>query len=142
MSFQTINNPPSSHTTLSEIKNLKKLNSSNFLSWQRSIVASLGMRNLEHLLDLNKPNDEYPKQKQTVFYFIVGHLDAENYDKFVSKDSKDPSKLWCSIKEHYSSTPTENVASHIVKLFRIKFPSSSSGLSESISLFSSTLNLL
>ncbi|MBW0526256.1 hypothetical protein O181_065971 [Austropuccinia psidii MF-1] len=100
------------------------------------------MRNLEHLLNPGKPDNDDQKQKQTVFYFIVGHLDAENYDKFVSEDSKDPSKLWCSIKEHYASTSAENVASHIGKRFSIKFPSSSSGLSESISLFRSTLKLL
>ncbi|MBW0527467.1 hypothetical protein O181_067182 [Austropuccinia psidii MF-1] len=137
-----MNNSPSSYTTLSEIKNLEKLNSLNFISWKRSIVASLGMRNLEHLSDPGKPNDEDPKQKQTVFYFIIGHLDSENYDKFVSNDSKDPSKLWCSIKGNYDSTSAENVSSHFGNLFSIKFPSSSSGLSESITLFPFTLKLL
>ncbi|MBW0531432.1 hypothetical protein O181_071147 [Austropuccinia psidii MF-1] len=137
-----MNDSSNSYTTLSEIKNLEKINSSNFISWQRSVIASLGMRNLEHLLNPGKINNEDPKQKQTVFYFIVGHLDSENYDKFVSEDSKDPSKLWCSIKEHYASTSAENVASHLGKLLSIKFSSSSSGLSESISLFRSTLKLL
>ncbi|MBW0540349.1 hypothetical protein O181_080064 [Austropuccinia psidii MF-1] len=137
-----MNDSSNSYTTLSEIKNLEKLNSSNFISWQRSIIASLGMRNLEHLLIPGKPDNDNPKQKQTVFYFIVGHLDAENYNTFVSKDRKDPSKLWCSIKEHYASTSAENVASHLGKLFSIKFPSSSSALSETISLFHSTLKLL
>ncbi|MBW0487718.1 hypothetical protein O181_027433 [Austropuccinia psidii MF-1] len=137
-----MNDSPNSYTTLSEIKNLEKLNSLNFISWKRSIVASLGIRKLEHLLNPGKPDNEDLKQKQTVFYFIAGHLAAENYDKFVSKDSKDPSKLWCSIKEHYASTSAENVASHLGKTFSIKSPSSSSGLSESISLFHSTSKLL
>ncbi|MBW0543090.1 hypothetical protein O181_082805 [Austropuccinia psidii MF-1] len=137
-----MNDSSNSYTTLLEIKNLEKLNSSNFISWQRSIIASLGMRNLENLLNPGKPDNNNPKQKQTVFYFIVGHLDAENYDIFVSEDSKDPSKLWCSIKEHYASSSAENVASYLGKLFSIKFPSSSSRLSESISLFHSTLKLL
>ncbi|MBW0536835.1 hypothetical protein O181_076550 [Austropuccinia psidii MF-1] len=141
-SFCNMNDSPKSYTTLSQIKNLEKLNSSNFISWKRSIVASLGMRNLEHLLNPGKPDNEDLKHKQIVFYFIVGHLDAENYDKFISEYSKDPSKLWCSIKEHYSSTSAENVASHLGKPFSIKFPSSSSGLSESSSLFCSTLKLL
>ncbi|MBW0582485.1 hypothetical protein O181_122200 [Austropuccinia psidii MF-1] len=137
-----MNYSSNSYTTPSEIKNLEKLNSLNFISWQRSIVASLGMRNLEHLLNPGKPDNNDPKQKQTVFYFIVEHLDAENYNKCLSEDSKDPSKLWCSIKEHYASTSAENVASHLGKHFSIKFPSSSLGLSESISLFCSTLKLL
>ncbi|MBW0524371.1 hypothetical protein O181_064086 [Austropuccinia psidii MF-1] len=77
-----------------------------------------------------------------VYYFIVGHLNEENYDKFVSEDENDPVMLWKNIKDYYASSSAENIASNFGKLFSIKFPSSSSSLSESISLFCSTLKLL
>ncbi|MBW0575048.1 hypothetical protein O181_114763 [Austropuccinia psidii MF-1] len=107
-----------------------------------ALLLSHRLTNLENRLDPCKPNDEDPKQKQTILYFIIGHLDAENYNKFVSEDGKDPSKLWYSITEHHASTSVENVASHFSKIFSIIFPSSSSGISESITLFFSTLKLL
>ncbi|MBW0461123.1 hypothetical protein O181_000838 [Austropuccinia psidii MF-1] len=77
-----------------------------------------------------------------VYYFIVRHLDDEKYDKFLSKDENEPVTLWKNIKDNYASSSSENIASSFGKLFSIKFPSSSSSLSESISLFRSTLKLL
>ncbi|MBW0461309.1 hypothetical protein O181_001024 [Austropuccinia psidii MF-1] len=56
----------------------------------------------------------YLKKKETVYYFL----------------------------EHYASLSGEKIASHFGKLFSIKFPPSSSGLSEAISSFRSTLKLL
>ncbi|MBW0491889.1 hypothetical protein O181_031604 [Austropuccinia psidii MF-1] len=106
-------NPTDSSVTLTEIKNLEKLTTSNFVTWQRGIVSSL-----------------------------VGHLDDENYDQFVSEDENDPVTLWKNIKDYHASSSAENKASNFGKLFRTKFPSSSSSLSESISLSHSTLKIL
>ncbi|MBW0524306.1 hypothetical protein O181_064021 [Austropuccinia psidii MF-1] len=132
--------------TLSEVKNIDKLSSTNYFSGQRCMVASLGMRNLEGLLEKDslKENDDesIKRQRQIVYYFIIGHLDAENYDKFAVDENRDPASLWNSIKEHYASTSAENIATHFGKLFSIKFPSSFAGLSEAISSFRSTLKLL
>ncbi|MBW0580062.1 hypothetical protein O181_119777 [Austropuccinia psidii MF-1] len=140
---ESLNQPISS---LSDIQGLEKLNSSNFFTWQRGIVSSLGMRNLRDML-LEPPNTikidpVYLKKKEMVYYFIVGHLDDENYDKFVSDKDEEPYQLWNSIKEHYASSSGENIASHFGKLFSIKFPPSSSALSEAIASFCSTLKLL
>ncbi|MBW0501424.1 hypothetical protein O181_041139, partial [Austropuccinia psidii MF-1] len=133
-------------TSLFKVKNIEKLNGNNFLSWQRSMIATLGMRNLESFLEETTIEDKedggIKRQHQTVYYFIIGHLDSENYNKFVVDEDKHPGRLWKTIKEHYASTSAENVATHFGKLFRIKFPSSSSGLSEAISSFHSTLKLL
>ncbi|MBW0463410.1 hypothetical protein O181_003125 [Austropuccinia psidii MF-1] len=132
--------------TLSDIKNIDKLGSTNYFSWKRSVVAALGMRNLEGLLEKDSlkenDNENIKRQRQIVYYFIIGHLDAENYDKFVVDEDKDPASLWYTIKEHYASTSAENIATHFAKLFSIKFPSSCTGLSEAISSFRSTLKLL
>ncbi|MBW0475229.1 hypothetical protein O181_014944 [Austropuccinia psidii MF-1] len=104
------------------------------------------MRNLRDMLieppSTIKANANYLKKKEMVYYFIVGHLDYENYYKFVSNEDEEPYKLWNTIKEHYSSSSVENIASHFGKLFSIKFPPSFSGLSEAISSFCSTLKLL
>ncbi|MBW0488152.1 hypothetical protein O181_027867, partial [Austropuccinia psidii MF-1] len=133
-------------TSLFKVKNVEKLNSNNFLSWQRSMVATLGIRSLESFLEetvIEKKEDSgIKRQCQTVYYFIIGHLDSENYDKFVVDEDKHPGRFWRTIKEHYASTSAENIATHFGKLFSIKFPSSSSGLSEAISSFCSTLKLL
>ncbi|MBW0527946.1 hypothetical protein O181_067661 [Austropuccinia psidii MF-1] len=133
-------------TSLFEVKNIEKLNGNNFLPWQRSMIATPGMRNLEGFLEEttieDKEDSGIKRQRQTVYYFIVGHLDSENYDKFVVDEDKHPGRLWRTIKEHYASTSAENIATHFGKLFSIKFPSSSSGLSEAISSFRSTLKLL
>ncbi|MBW0474953.1 hypothetical protein O181_014668 [Austropuccinia psidii MF-1] len=51
------------------------------------------------------------KQSEMVYYFIVGHLDDENYDKFVSEDENDPVTLWKNIKDYYASSSAENIAS-------------------------------
>ncbi|MBW0540382.1 hypothetical protein O181_080097 [Austropuccinia psidii MF-1] len=137
-------NPPIS--SLSDIRGLEKSNSSNFFTWQRGIISSLGMRNLRDMLieppSTIKTDPNYHKRKEMVYYFIVGHLDDENYDKFVSNGNEEPYKLWNTIKEHYASSSGENIASHFGKLFSIKFPPSSSGLSEAISSSRSTLKLL
>ncbi|MBW0561768.1 hypothetical protein O181_101483 [Austropuccinia psidii MF-1] len=110
------------------------------------MVATLGMRNLESFLEETvieeKEDSAINRQRQTVYYFIIGHLDSENYDKFVVDEDKHPGRLWRTIKEHYASTSAENISTHFGKLFSIKFPSSSSGLSEAISSFRSTLKLL
>ncbi|MBW0529121.1 hypothetical protein O181_068836 [Austropuccinia psidii MF-1] len=134
--------------TLSDVRGLEKLNSSNFFTWQRGIISSLGMRNLRDML-IKLPDDSaiktdptYLKKQEMVYYFIIGHLDDENYDKFVSEEGKEPAKLWDAIKEHYASSSGENIASHFGKLFSIKFPPSSAPLSEAISSFRSTLKLL
>ncbi|MBW0571599.1 hypothetical protein O181_111314 [Austropuccinia psidii MF-1] len=133
-------------TSLFEVKNIEKLNSNNFLSWQQSMVATLGMRSLESFLEETvieeKEDSGIKRQRQTVYYFLIGHLDSENYDKFVVDEDKNPERLWRNIKEHYASTSAENIGTHFGKLFNIKFPSSSSGLSEAISSFRSTLKLL
>ncbi|MBW0489426.1 hypothetical protein O181_029141 [Austropuccinia psidii MF-1] len=104
------------------------------------------MRNLKGILyeDSSTVKSDPIKlnQSKMVYYFIVGHLNDKNYDKFVSKDENDPVTLWKNIKDHYASSSAENLASNFGKLFSIKFPSSSSSLSESISLFGSTLRLL
>ncbi|MBW0554559.1 hypothetical protein O181_094274 [Austropuccinia psidii MF-1] len=140
---ETLNPPISS---LSDIQGLEKLNSSNFFTWQRGIISSLGMRNLRDMLieppSTTKTNPNYLKKKEMVYYFLVGHLDDENYDKFVSYEDEEPYKLWNTIKEHYASSSGENIASHFGKLFGIKFPPSFSGLSEAISSFCSTLKIL
>ncbi|MBW0593040.1 hypothetical protein O181_132755 [Austropuccinia psidii MF-1] len=73
---------------------------------------------------------------------IVGHLDDQNYDRFLSEDENDPLVLWKKIKDYYGSSSAENITSNFGKLFSIKFPSSSSSLSASISLFCSTLEIL
>ncbi|MBW0481433.1 hypothetical protein O181_021148 [Austropuccinia psidii MF-1] len=141
-----MSNSTDSSVTLTEIKNLEKLSTSNFVSWQRGIVSSLGMRNLKGILyedsSTLKTDPIKLKQSKMVYYFIVGHLDDENYDKFVSKNENDPVTLWKNIKDYYASLSAENIASNFGKLFSIKFPSSSSSLSESISSFRSTLKLL
>ncbi|MBW0482971.1 hypothetical protein O181_022686 [Austropuccinia psidii MF-1] len=103
------------------------------------------MRNLRDML-LEPPNaikidPVYLKKKEMVYYFIVGHLDDENYDKFVSDKDEEPYQLWNNIKEHYASSSSENIASQFGKLFSIKFPPSSSALSEAIASFRSTLKL-
>ncbi|MBW0476520.1 hypothetical protein O181_016235 [Austropuccinia psidii MF-1] len=105
------------------------------------MVATLGMRNLESFLE-EKEDSGIKRKFKTVYYFIIGHLDSENYDKFVVDEDKHPGRLWRTIKEHYASTSAENIATHFGKLFSIKFPSSSLGLSEAISSFCSTLKLL
>ncbi|MBW0500488.1 hypothetical protein O181_040203 [Austropuccinia psidii MF-1] len=132
-------------SSLSDIQGLEKLNSSNFFSWQWGIISSLGMRNLRDILieppNSIKINPIYLKKKEMVYYFIVGHLDNENYNKFVSDEDEEPHNLWNNIKEHYASSSGENIASHFGKRFSIKFPPSSSGLSEAISSFCSTLKL-
>ncbi|MBW0481431.1 hypothetical protein O181_021146 [Austropuccinia psidii MF-1] len=137
-------NPPIS--SLSDIQGLEKLNSSNFFTWQRGIVSSLGTRNLRDMLieppSTIKTDPNYLKKKEMVYYFIVGHLDHQNYDKFVSDEDEEPYKLWHTIKEHYAFSSGENIASNFGKLFSIKFPPSSSCLSEAISSFRSTLELL
>ncbi|MBW0465833.1 hypothetical protein O181_005548 [Austropuccinia psidii MF-1] len=141
-----MSNPTDSSVTLTKIKNLEKLTTSNFVTWQRGIVSSLGMRNLKGILynDLSTSKSDPIKlnQSKMVYYFIVGHLNDKNYDKFVSKDENDPVTLWKNIKDHYASSSAENLASNFEKIFSIKFPSSSSSLSKSISLFHSTLRLL
>ncbi|MBW0526793.1 hypothetical protein O181_066508 [Austropuccinia psidii MF-1] len=104
------------------------------------------MRNLRDMLleppGMVKIDPIYLKKKEMVYYFIVGHLDDENYDKFVSDKDEEPYPLWNSIKKHYASSSGENIASHFGKLFSIKFPPSSSALSEAVSSFRSTLKLL
>ncbi|MBW0557404.1 hypothetical protein O181_097119 [Austropuccinia psidii MF-1] len=140
---ESLNQPISS---LSDIRGLEKLSSSNFFTWQRGIVSSLGMRNLRDML-LEPPSSVkidpiYLKKKEMVYYFIVGHLDDENYDTFVSDEDEEPYQLWNSIKEHYASSSGENIASKFGKLFSIKFPPSSSALSKAMSSFCSTLKLL
>ncbi|MBW0478818.1 hypothetical protein O181_018533 [Austropuccinia psidii MF-1] len=133
-------------TSLFEVKNIEKLNGSNFLSWQRSIIATLDMRNIKSFLEETTIEDKedggIKRQRQMVYYFIIGHLDSENYNKFVVDEDKHPGRLWKTIKQHYESTLAENIATHFGKLFSIKFPSSSSGLSEPISSFRSTIKLL
>ncbi|MBW0539383.1 hypothetical protein O181_079098 [Austropuccinia psidii MF-1] len=89
-----------------------------------------------------KTDLNYLKTKEMVYYFIVGHLDDENYNKLVSDEDEEPYKLWNTIKENYASSSGENIASHFGKLFSIKFPPSFSGLSEAISSFRSALKLL
>ncbi|MBW0478346.1 hypothetical protein O181_018061 [Austropuccinia psidii MF-1] len=133
-------------SSLSDIQGLEKLNFSDFVTWQRGIILSLGMRNLRDML-IEPPSaitvdPIYLKMKEMVYYFIVGHLDDKNYNKFVSDKDEGPYNLWNNIKEHYASSSGENIASHFGKLLSIKFPSSSSGLSEAISSFCSTLKLL
>ncbi|MBW0473782.1 hypothetical protein O181_013497 [Austropuccinia psidii MF-1] len=144
--ISNMSNPTDSSISLTEIKNLEKLSTSNFVTWQRGIVSSLGMRNLKGILyedsSTLKTDPIKLKQREMVYYFIVGHLDDENYDKFVSEDENDPVTLWKNIKDYYASSSAENIASNFGKLFSIKFPSSSSSLSESISSFRSTLKLL
>ncbi|MBW0540376.1 hypothetical protein O181_080091 [Austropuccinia psidii MF-1] len=149
--FQSLNSSPTNKmenpsSTLSEVKNIDKLSSTNYFSWKRSMVAALGMRNLEGLLEkdlLKEKNDECIKrQRQIVYFFIIGHLDAENYEKFDVDENRNPASLWNSIKEHYASTSSENIATHFAKLFSIKSSSSFAGLSEAISHFRSTLKLL
>ncbi|MBW0538526.1 hypothetical protein O181_078241 [Austropuccinia psidii MF-1] len=93
-----MSNSTDSSVTLTEIKNVEKLSTSNFVTWQRGIVSSL--------------------------------------------DENDPVTLWKNIKDYYASSSAENIASNFGKLFSIKFPPSSSSLSESISSFCSTLKLL
>ncbi|MBW0496286.1 hypothetical protein O181_036001 [Austropuccinia psidii MF-1] len=131
--------------TLSEVKNIDKLNSTDFFSWKRIVVSALGMRNLESLYenDSLKEDDEksIKKRRQIAYYFIIEHLDAENYDKFVVDENRNLVTLWSSIKENYASTPAENIATHFSKLFSIKFPSSFTVLSEAISSFCPTLKL-
>ncbi|MBW0512945.1 hypothetical protein O181_052660, partial [Austropuccinia psidii MF-1] len=110
------------------------------------MIATLGMRNLEIFLEETTIEDKedglIKRQRQMVYYFIIGHLDSENYDKFVVDEDKHPGRLWKTIKEHYASTSAEKIATHFGKLFSINFPSSTSGLSEAISSFFSTLKLL
>ncbi|MBW0489437.1 hypothetical protein O181_029152 [Austropuccinia psidii MF-1] len=89
-----------------------------------------------------KTNPNYLKEKEMVYYFIVGHLDDENYDKFVSDEDEEPYKLWNAIKEHYASSSGESIDSNFGKLFSIKFPPSFSGLYEAISSFFSSLKLI
>ncbi|MBW0535983.1 hypothetical protein O181_075698 [Austropuccinia psidii MF-1] len=108
-------------SSLSDIRGLEKLNSSNFFTWQRAIISSLGMRNLRDML-IEPP--------------------STNYNKFVSDEDEEPYKLWNRIKDNYASSSGENIASHFGKLFSIKFPPSSSALSEAIFSFCSTLKLL
>ncbi|MBW0530698.1 hypothetical protein O181_070413 [Austropuccinia psidii MF-1] len=112
-------------SSFSDIRGMEKLNSSNFFTWQRGIGSSLSMRNLRDML-LEPPSSVkidpiYLKEKEMVYYFIVGHLDDENYNKFVSNKDEEPYQLWNSIKEHYPSSSGENIASHFGKLFSIKF---------------------
>ncbi|MBW0483573.1 hypothetical protein O181_023288 [Austropuccinia psidii MF-1] len=137
-------NPPIS--SLSDIRGLEKLISSNFFTWQRGIVLFLGMRNSRDILieppSTIKTNPTYLKKKEMVYYFIVGNLDDENYKKFVSDEDEKPYKCWNTIKEHYASSSGENITSHFGKLFNIKFPPSFSGLYKYISSFCSTLKLL
>ncbi|MBW0469151.1 hypothetical protein O181_008866 [Austropuccinia psidii MF-1] len=84
------------------------------------------MRNLRDMLieppSTIKTDPNYLKKKEMVYYFIVGHLDDENYNKFVSDEDEEPYKLWNTIKENYASSSGENIASHFGKLFSIKFP--------------------
>ncbi|MBW0542417.1 hypothetical protein O181_082132, partial [Austropuccinia psidii MF-1] len=68
---ESLNQPISS---LSDIRGLEKLNSSNFFTWQRGIVSSHGMTNLRDML-LEPPNaikidPVYLKKKEMVYYFI------------------------------------------------------------------------
>ncbi|MBW0527185.1 hypothetical protein O181_066900 [Austropuccinia psidii MF-1] len=104
------------------------------------------MRNLREMLieppSAIKIDPIYLKKKEMVYYFIVAHLDDENYDKFFSNEDEEPYNLWNNIKENYSSSYGKNIASHFEKLFSIKFPPSSSGLSEAISSFCKALMLL
>ncbi|MBW0535188.1 hypothetical protein O181_074903 [Austropuccinia psidii MF-1] len=124
----------SSQSSLSEIKNLEKLTSQTFLPWKRGITSSLSMRNLKVYLDYDsnttKTGNLDPKHKQTVYYFLVAHLDSANYDKFVIEDNEYAKILWKSIKEHYASTSAKNIAFHFGKRFRIKFPSSAFSLTK------------
>ncbi|MBW0465841.1 hypothetical protein O181_005556 [Austropuccinia psidii MF-1] len=105
------------------------------------MAATLGMRNLESFLEESEDSG-IKRQCKTVYSFIIGHLDSENYNKFVVDEDKHPGRLWSTIKEHYASTSAENIATHFGKLFSIKFHSSSLGLSEAISSFRSTLKIL
>ncbi|MBW0477402.1 hypothetical protein O181_017117 [Austropuccinia psidii MF-1] len=110
------------------------------------LIPSLGMRNLKGILDdgsrIRKTDPCKIKQSEMVYHFIVWHLDDEKYDKFVSEDKNDPVVLWKNIKDYCASSSAENIASNFEKLFSIQFQASSSSLSESISLFLSTLKLL
>ncbi|MBW0523600.1 hypothetical protein O181_063315 [Austropuccinia psidii MF-1] len=103
------------------------------------------MRNLKGILDddsrIRQTDPLQIKQSEMVYHFIVWHLDDKKYDKFVSEDRNNPVVLWKNIKDYYASSSAENIASNFGKLFSIQFQSSSS-LSESISLFLSTLKLL
>ncbi|MBW0477282.1 hypothetical protein O181_016997 [Austropuccinia psidii MF-1] len=122
--------------TLSNVRGLEKLNSSSFFTWQRGIISFLGMRNLRNMLSklpensYIKSDPTYLKKKEMVFYFIVGHLDDENYNKFVSEEEEEPAELWDAIKEHYASSTGENIASHFGKVFSKTFSPSSAALSE------------
>ncbi|MBW0541347.1 hypothetical protein O181_081062 [Austropuccinia psidii MF-1] len=94
-------NPTDSSVTLSEIKNLEKLTTSNFVTWQRGMISSLGMRNLKEIFndnsEISKTGPLKIKQRKMVYYFIVGYLDDENYNKFVSEDKSDQVLLWRNI---------------------------------------------
>ncbi|MBW0500806.1 hypothetical protein O181_040521 [Austropuccinia psidii MF-1] len=133
-------------SSLSDIQALEKLNSSNFFTLQRGIIWSLGMRNLRDMLieppSAIKIDPICLKKQEMVYHFIVGHLDDENYDRFVSDKDEESYNLWNNIKEPYASSSGENIASCFGKLFGIKFPPSSSILSEAISSFCSALKLL
>ncbi|MBW0561104.1 hypothetical protein O181_100819 [Austropuccinia psidii MF-1] len=104
------------------------------------------MRNLWDMLieppSTIKTNPNYLEKKEMVYYFIVGHLDDENYNKYVSEEDEEPYKLWNTIKENYASSSGENIASHFRRLFSIKFPPSFSGFTKAISSFRATLKLL
>ncbi|MBW0487863.1 hypothetical protein O181_027578 [Austropuccinia psidii MF-1] len=119
-------NSSNSHISLFEIKNFEKLTSLNFITWQSGKISSLGMRNLKEYLamdyDTIRTGNPDPKQKQTVYFFLVSDLDSESYDKFVIEDNEDLKLIWKSIDEYYASTSAKNISSHFGKRFRIKFP--------------------
>ncbi|MBW0544846.1 hypothetical protein O181_084561 [Austropuccinia psidii MF-1] len=104
------------------------------------------MRNLWDMLieapSTIKTNPNHLKKKEMVYYFIVGHLADENYNKYVSEEDEEPYKLWNTIKENYVSSSGENIASHFRRLFSIKFPPSFSGFTKAFSSFRATLKLL
>ncbi|MBW0468627.1 hypothetical protein O181_008342 [Austropuccinia psidii MF-1] len=140
---ESLNHPFSS---LSDIRRLKKLNYSIFFTWERGIGSALRMRNLRDMLietpSTVKTDPIYLKKKEMVYYFIVGHLNDENYEEFVSDGDEEPYEICNTIKYYYASSSGENIASHFRKLFRIKLSPSFSSLSEAISSFRSSLKLL
>ncbi|MBW0576563.1 hypothetical protein O181_116278 [Austropuccinia psidii MF-1] len=103
--------PPIS--SLSDIQGVGKLSPFNFFTGQRGIVSSLGMRNLRDILikppSTIKANHNYFEKKDMVYYFIVGNLDDERYEKLVSEEDEEPYKLWSTIKEHYASSSGERL---------------------------------
>ncbi|MBW0468259.1 hypothetical protein O181_007974 [Austropuccinia psidii MF-1] len=77
------------------------------------------MRNLRDMLaklpedSAIKSDPAYLKKKEMIYYFIVGHLNNGNYDRFVSEEDEEPAKLWDTIKENYASSYGEKL-SHVL----------------------------